>query len=64
MPNFGCAINSNFAAMIADPEDLLHGREGTAVTDTRTATRAVDLYRSKPLTGAGGLQAVSSKGAN
>ena len=62
MPNFGCGVYSNLAAMIADPEDLLHGREGAAITDTRTATRAVDMYRSKPLTGAGGLQEVSSKG--
>src|SRR4051812_12840535 len=23
---YGCAVNSNMAAMIADPQDLLHGR--------------------------------------
>ena len=62
MSNYGCAVNSNFAAMVANPEDLLHGREGAAVTDTRTATRAVELYRSKAPTGAGGLQSVSPKG--
>jgi pilus assembly protein CpaD len=64
MSNYGCSINSNLAAMIADPEDLVHGREGGAVTDTKTAVRAVDLYRTKPPTGQGGLQAVSSKGGN
>ena len=62
MPNFGCGVNSNMAAMVADPEDLLHGREGASVTDTRTATRAVELYRSTPPTGSKGLQDVSPKG--
>lgn len=28
-PNFGCAVNSNLAAMVADPEDLVRGREST-----------------------------------
>ena len=27
MSNYGCAVNSNLAAMIANPEDLVHGRE-------------------------------------
>jgi pilus assembly protein CpaD len=62
MPSFGCGVNSNLAAMVADPEDLLHGREGASVTDTRTATRAVEMYRTKPLTGAGALVDVSPKG--
>jgi pilus assembly protein CpaD len=61
LPNFGCAVNSNLAAMVADPEDLIHGREAAAVTDTQAATRAVQLYRSKPLTGASGLQSISTK---
>jgi pilus assembly protein CpaD len=60
--NFGCGVNSNLAAMVANPEDLIHGREGAAVTDTRTATRAVDLYRSKAPTGGGSLQDISPKG--
>ncbi|MFL6741405.1 MAG: CpaD family pilus assembly lipoprotein [Sphingomicrobium sp.] len=62
MSNFGCGVNSNIAAMVANPEDLLHGREGATVTDTRTATRAVDMYRTKPPTGQGGLLDVSPKG--
>ncbi len=62
MSNFGCAVNSNIAAMVANPEDLLHGREGGLATDTTTATRAVELYRSKPPTGQGGLMDVSPKG--
>ena len=62
MSNYGCAVNSNLAAMIADPEDLIHGREAGGVTDTLTATRAVDMYRKKAPTGEGGLQSVSPKG--
>ena len=27
--NYGCAINSNLAAMIANPDDLVHGREAS-----------------------------------
>jgi pilus assembly protein CpaD len=54
--NFGCAVNSNLAAMVANPEDLIHGREGSAVVDATTATRAVDSYRSTPPTGAKGLK--------
>jgi pilus assembly protein CpaD len=61
IPNLGCGVNSNLAAMVADPEDLLHGREGAPVTDARTATRAVEEYRTTPPTGSKGLQDVSSK---
>jgi len=61
-PNFGCGVNTNLAAMVANPEDLLHGREGDGVSDSRAATRAVDLYRSKAPTGQGGLMDVSPKG--
>jgi len=62
-PNFGCAVNSNLAAMIANPEDLLHGREGSSVTDTVTAQRAIEMYRSTPPTGTKGLQDTSVKGS-
>lgn len=61
LPNLGCGVNSNLAAMVANPEDLLHGREGAAVSDDRTAARAVELYRTTPPTGSKGLQAVSTK---
>jgi pilus assembly protein CpaD len=62
LSNLGCAVNSNLAAMVANPEDLVHGREAGAVVDARTAVRAVDMYRSKAPTGTGGLQQVDSKG--
>lgn len=51
MPNFGCAVNANLAAMVANPEDLLHGREGAASADGSTGARAIQMYRNWPLTG-------------
>jgi pilus assembly protein CpaD len=59
--NFGCGVNSNLAAMVANPEDLIHGREGSGVNDTRTGAKAVIFYRSAPPTGAKGLQDISTK---
>ena len=64
MPGFGCAVNGNMAAMVANPEDLFHGRVGTGVLDTATAAKAVDVYRKKQPTGSGGLQEISTKGGN
>jgi pilus assembly protein CpaD len=61
MSNFGCAVNSNFAAQVANPEDLLHGREGSAAIDAVAGARAIQLYRSAPLTGSKGLQDVDTK---
>lgn len=37
-PNYGCAVNSNMAAMVADPEDLVRGRESTP-ENSRGGTR-------------------------
>jgi len=60
-PGHGCAVNSNYAAMIANPEDLIHGREGTGVLDAATAAKAVGTYRQQAPTGKGPLQAISTK---
>ena len=62
MAGLGCAVNTNLAAMVANPEDLLHGREGGAVVDPRTASRAVGIYRSTAPTGTQGLQSINTKG--
>jgi pilus assembly protein CpaD len=63
MSNFGCGLNSNMAAMVANPEDLVHGREGSSLTDSTTATRAIGVYRTAPPTGSKGLQDISTKGS-
>ena len=62
MAGYGCAVNSNLAAMVANPEDLIHGREGAGVGDPMTGLKAVQFYRSSPPTGQNGLQDVSPKG--
>jgi pilus assembly protein CpaD len=54
-PNYGCAINSNIAAMVADPNDLVLGQTGSG-TDQRATTRAVRSYRDAVPTGTRGLQ--------
>jgi pilus assembly protein CpaD len=61
MSNFGCAVNSNYAAMIANPEDLIHGREGDPYVDAAAASRGIGLYYSTPPTGKKGLQDISTK---
>ena len=44
--NYGCSINSNIAAMVADPEDLVRGRDNKAL-DGNTGKSAVTTYRAK-----------------
>lgn len=52
--NYGCATNSNLAAMVADPEDLVRGRESAPI-DNDSGNKAVNAYRSKAATtGSGG----------
>jgi pilus assembly protein CpaD len=64
MSNFGCGVNSNIAAMVADPVDLIHGREGAAAVDAATAAKAVQMYRNAPPTGTQGLKDVNTKRSN
>ena len=60
MSNFGCAVNSNIAAMVANPEDLIHGREGDPYVDAAAASRGIGVYYSSPPTGKGGLKDVKT----
>jgi pilus assembly protein CpaD len=53
--NYGCASNSNLAAMIADPQDLVRGRAGDGSGDAQTTSRAIATYRAAQTTGADGL---------
>ena len=61
MAGLGCSVNTNQAAMVANPEDLVHGREGSSVVDATTATRAIGVYRSTAPTGTKGLMDVNTK---
>lgn len=52
MSNYGCATNSNLAAMVADPQDLVRGvTDGGAGVDPRVTARAMKAYRDAPTTG-------------
>ncbi|HEY0111652.1 MAG TPA: CpaD family pilus assembly protein [Allosphingosinicella sp.] len=61
--NYGCAVNSNLAAMVADPSDLVLGQAGSG-TDAKTASKAIKVYRDTAPTGAKGLGDTSTKGGN
>ena len=58
--NFGCGVNSNLAMQVANPEDLVHGRDGGATSDSAAGAKAVLLYRSTVPTGAKGLQDINT----
>ena len=58
---FGCSINGNLAAMIAEPQQLLHGAAGTGDTVIMSSTKAIESYREAKPTGADGLPAVSTQ---
>ena len=61
MSNFGCAVNGNMAAMIADPNDLVWGREGDSYGDALTSSRAINSYRNAKPTGENGLIEINTK---
>lgn len=58
--NYGCASNANLAAMVADPEHLLHGATGTGETVVMSASKAIDSYREQKPTGEKGLKKSTS----
>lgn len=51
---YGCGVNGNLAAMMADPEDLVRGRESHSPYRGVVASRAVKAFRDAVPTGAGG----------
>lgn len=58
---YGCAVNGNLAAMVADPEHLLKGATGTGETVVMSSTKAIDAYREKAAK-AGEASSISTKG--
>lgn len=60
--NLGCAVNSNLAAMIANPADLVRGQPGSGKTDQVVSGKAIDSYRKAAPSGAGGVKAESAGG--
>lgn len=59
--NFGCGVNSNIAAMVANPNDLVLGQQGGVATSGAAASRAVRIYREREPTGTQPLPATSSR---
>ncbi len=59
--NYGCAINSNLAAMVADATDLVRGQT-RASNDPLTASKAIETYRTAPPSGAEGLAEEGTQG--
>lgn len=61
--NYGCATNTNLAAMVANPEDLLHGADSTGSTVVMSSSKAIESYRKADPTGNGNtVAATGSKG--
>ena len=60
--NYGCATARNLAAMVADPRDLVEGREAALDATNTVSGRAIKAYQEKAPTGSGGLQSISAGG--
>ena len=58
--NYGCAINSTMAAMIADPDDLVRGQRARG-GNTTSATKAIKSWREAKPSAENGLKIESSK---
>ncbi|NIJ06998.1 type IV pilus biogenesis protein CpaD/CtpE [Sphingomonas vulcanisoli] len=61
--NYGCATAVNLAAMIADPTDLLHGKNENG-SRVEVSVRAIRSWRKVAPTIEAGIEKVSSKGGN
>jgi pilus assembly protein CpaD len=57
--NYGCATNTNLAAMVADPADLVRGASGSSVTDPATGAKAINAFRGAKPSGSGGTEVKS-----
>jgi pilus assembly protein CpaD len=59
--NYGCATNSSLAAMIANPDDLVHGQVSSGQDSSVVAGRAVRTYRERVPTGSQALPSASTR---
>lgn len=44
---YGCGVNGNLAAMIANPDDLLKGQKGSADTYITTSSATINAYKAQ-----------------
>ena len=63
MSNYGCGVNTNLAAMVANPGDLIAGREGGVPVDAATVGKAIQAYRKAKPTGEQGLDKQNTRDA-
>jgi len=59
---FGCAINSNIAAMVANPEHLINGEQADDETYVTKSNRAIENYRNGIVGTGGGRSASGGSG--
>lgn len=59
--NYGCALNSNLAAMIANPDDLVRGQDASGQGTAATAGRAIRTMRERQPTGAQPLPSATTR---
>ncbi|PZQ58798.1 MAG: pilus assembly protein CpaD [Sphingomonas taxi] len=52
--DFGCAVNGNLAAMVADPADLVRGKADDGSGTAATGSKAIGAWRKAAPTGGGG----------
>ena len=60
--NYGCAVNSNWAAMVANPSDLVLGQTGTVGASRDAGIKAIKVYREAVPTGTKPLSGVATSG--
>jgi pilus assembly protein CpaD len=53
--NYGCSVNGNLAAMVANPDDLLSGVHGQSMATTDITDRAIWLHQAAVPTGQAGV---------
>lgn len=58
--NFGCANNAALAAIVADPMDLVQGRDPGTASDPFTSGKAIKTYRTAVPTGTRDLKSQST----
>lgn len=61
LSNYGCAMNANIAAMMANPQDLLEGRQATGGASVTNGSKAIKAFKDSTLSGNGG-QTIKSEG--
>lgn len=59
--NYGCAVNSNLAAMIANPDDLVRGQDGNSRDSATIAGRAIRVHRERTPSGSQALPSTSTR---